>query len=99
MKRDEPAQNLDSPGKFFEQIFDPHQQMVEFGFMKTSARRFLVFTTAATLFAAAMTCSADLTKKPDDKGAIEKSKDKVKEVVNDGKEATKEGVKKAGDFA
>ena len=46
-----------------------------------------------------MTCSADLTKKPDDKGAIEKSKDKVKEVVNDGKEATKEGMRKAGDFA
>ena len=85
-------------GKFIEQTFDRPQRMVEFILMKTRAQRFLVFTTATILFAA-LTCSADLTKKPDDRSAFEKSKDKVKETVKDGKEATKQGVKLAGDFA
>ena len=68
--------------------------------MTTVAKSILVIALGAFVLACAVSCSADLKKKEEEKGSIEKGKDKVKGWVKDGEDATKtkEALNTANDY-
>jgi len=65
--------------------------------MTTVTKSLLVVALGAFVLTCAVPCSADLKKKEEEKGSIEKGKEKMKGWVKDGEDATKKGVQKTGE--